>query len=71
MKPRRNRLTPGTPVHHAKHGDGRVLGEWGPLEVWQDTTSSFSSGFDVYDVMFGVGDGRHLHCCRIEYLERI
>ena len=67
----RNRLLPGTHVHHRNHGPGVVLIEWGPIPVKQDSKSTFSSANDVYDVIFGVGAERYLHCCRIEHLVRI
>ncbi len=72
MKPRRRRFLPGTPVRHARHGAGIVLGEWGPVEVVQpNRTTWFASCLGIYDVAFGAGAGRHLHPCRIEFLERI
>jgi hypothetical protein len=70
LRPRR--LLPGTPVHHNVHGDGRVVGEWGPVEVTHQTAArSFASCDGVYDVAFGVEPYRFLHCCRVEYLKRL
>jgi hypothetical protein len=68
----RPRMLPGTLVHHDVHGDGRVVREWGPIEVTHQTAPrSFASSDGVYDVVFGVGLYRFLHCCRAEYLQRI
>jgi hypothetical protein len=70
LRPRR--LLFGTPVHHNVHGDGLVVREWSPIEVPHQTAPrSFASCDGVYDVVFGVGPYRFLHCCRAEYLQRI
>jgi hypothetical protein len=65
-------LLPGTLVHHNVHGDGRVVCEWGPIEVTHQTAAhSFASCDGVYDVVFGVEPHRYMHCCRAEYLQRV
>ena len=75
MKPRL-RLLPGTVVLHAHHGLGTVLGEWGPIDLVGMTETeparrAMCACHDVYDVIFGTGENRYLHCCRIEFLEWI
>ena len=70
LRPRR--LLSGMPVHHNVHGDGRVVREWGPIEVTHQTAPrSFASCDGVYDVLFGIRPHHYMHCCRIEYLQRV
>jgi hypothetical protein len=70
--PHPHRFKPGTPVHHNTHGDGKVIGEWGPIVVFHGKCNrAVCSCEDVYDVEFGVEPHRFLHCCRSEYLQRI
>jgi hypothetical protein len=70
--PSTRRFKPGTPVRHHRYGAGNVLGEWGPIFIENGLSSrGFASCENIYDCMFGVAPHKFLHCCRIEYLERI
>lgn len=63
---------PGASVQHPTHGVGRVLGEWGPIEVVGTRGScELANCHGIYDVEFGIGPHRVLHCCRGEYLQRM
>jgi hypothetical protein len=70
--PRPRRLKPGMLVTHRIHGAGMIVNEWGPVVVFHAENSRAScSCAGIYDCMFGTGGGRYLHCCRIEYLQRV
>jgi hypothetical protein len=70
--PRPRHLLPGTPVHHNTYGDGKVIGEWGPVVVFHGEGTHASCSCDgIYDCVFGVEPHRFMHCCRAEYLQRI
>jgi hypothetical protein len=43
------------------HGQGRILAEWGSLEVHNCCGSSPVTGQGVYDVVFGVSPNQFLH----------
>ncbi len=72
MPAKQPHFRPNTPVTHRTFGVGRVLGEWGRLEVelGENTRVSYTCP-GIYDCEFTVGPDRVLHCCRGEYLERI
>jgi hypothetical protein len=69
---RTNHLKPGTLVTHQTFGVGKVLGEWGRLEVelGKNTRVPYPCP-GIYDCEFTVGLDRVLHCCRGEYLQKI
>ena len=59
----------GTAVQHQTMGVGRVLGEWGPVAVDLGKATRVSYPCPgIYDVEF---PNRGIHCCRVEYLQRI
>jgi hypothetical protein len=69
VSPRTIHLKPGTPVQHLSLGVGKVVGEWGPLAV--EGLNPLVPCPNIYDAEFSIGRHRVLHCCRVEYLERI
>lgn len=62
-------LKPGTPVQHLSLGVGKVLCEWGPVKV--EGLHPLAPCPGIYDCEFGIAPNRFLHCCRVEYLEKI
>jgi hypothetical protein len=69
---RANHLKPNNPDKHETFGVAKILGEWGsiPVDLGKATRVSYPCP-GIYDCEFGTAPNRVLHCCRVEYLERI